>query len=175
METLKTIAARKSTRSFDPQKLIAKKDLETIIASGCAAPVGAGDYASLHLTAITDSAVLSSIAKAARREMQLDANPLYNAAALVVICASAAQKAPGIELANAGCIMENMLLAATDLGIGSVFIWSAIAKTAADEDMWEKLGVPDGFHPVVAAALGYGVESGAKEKELSISLSVNYV
>lgn len=52
METMKAIAKRKSTRAFNPEKGIAKADLDTILAAGCAAPVGAGDYSSLHLTII---------------------------------------------------------------------------------------------------------------------------
>ncbi|WP_291441100.1 nitroreductase family protein [Desulfovibrio sp.] len=175
METLKAIAARTSTRNFDPQKPITKQNLETIIASGCAAPVGGGDYSSLHLTAITDSSVLSSFANTAQDVMKQNSSPLYNATALVVISASSEQKYPNIELANAGCIAENMLLAATDLGIGSVFILGAIAMTSTNDALWKKLGVPDGFHPVVAVALGYGKESNTKEKELSVSMSINYV
>lgn len=49
METMKAIAKRKSTRAFNPEKGIAKADLDAILAAGCAAPVGAGDYSSLQI------------------------------------------------------------------------------------------------------------------------------
>ncbi|QQO07852.1 nitroreductase family protein [Breznakiella homolactica] len=175
METLKTIAARKSTRSFNPDKRIAKADLDTIVAAGCAAPVGGADYKSLHLTVIADPAALDTVAQAGRQMMHSDTNPLYNATALVVVSASAEQKFPGIEYANAGCIVENMLLAAADLGIDSVYIWGVSVGMAENRELWEKMGVPEGFRPVSAAALGYGTDSGATGKELSVSLATNYV
>lgn len=175
METLQAIAKRKSTRSFNPEKQIAKAHLDTIVAAGCAAPIGAGDYASLHLTVITDPDALAAIVQAAQQAMHMDTNPLYGATALVVVSASAQQKAPNIEIANTACIIENMLLAAADLGIDSVYIWGTIAATAADTALWKRMGVPDGFHPVSSAALGYGMQSNAAERELSISLATNFV
>ena len=175
METLKAIAKRKSTRSFDSQKPVSKPDLDSILAAGCAAPVGAGDYQSLHLTAIQDGAALDSIVKAAQQAMHMDGSPLYGATALVVVSASEEQKAPNIEYANAGCILENMMLAAADLGIDSVYIWGVVAVTAGDRALWEKMGIPEGYHLVSGVALGYGTDSGAKERELAVTLPVNYV
>ena len=61
METMKAIAKRKSTRAFNPEKGIAKADLDAILAAGCAAPVGAGDYSSLHLTIIQSNEMLDKI------------------------------------------------------------------------------------------------------------------
>lgn len=175
METLKVMAARKSTRSFDTGKPIAKPDLDTVVAAGCAAPVGGGDYQSLHLTVIQDPTALDSIAKAAQQMMHIDTNPLYNAAALVVVSASAEQKFPNIEYANAGCIVENMLLAATDLGLDSVYIWGVTVGMAANRELWQKVGIPEGYRPVSGLALGYGAGDDARDRELSISLSTNYV
>lgn len=175
METLQAIARRKSTRSFAPERQLEPADITTIVAAGCAAPVGGADYQSLHLTVITGRAALTSVVQAAQKAMHMDANPLYGATALVVISAAAEQKAPNIELANAGCIAENMMLAATDLGIDSVYIWGVIAATAADTELWKGMGIPAGYRPVSSVALGYGAETGATDRELSITLSVNYV
>lgn len=175
METLKAIARRKSTRGYDPAKQVLKADLDIIVAAGCAAPVGAKDYASLHLTVITDQSALASIVQAAQQAMHTDTNPLYDATALVVISASSEQKMPNIELANAGCIAENMMLAATDRGVDSVYIWGVIAATSANMDLWTKMGIPDGFHPISSVALGYGTENHTTERELTITLATNYV
>lgn len=175
METLQAIARRRSTRAFDPTKQLAKVDLDTIVSAGCAAPVGGADYQSLHLTVITDPAALASIVQAAQQVMQMGSNPLYDATALVVVSAAPEQKAPNIELANTACIIENMLLAAADLGIDSVYIWGAIAATTTNTELWKKLGVPEGYRPVSGAALGYGMGGGTPERTLSVSLSTNYV
>lgn len=175
METLKAIAKRKSTRGFDTEKQLPKADLDTIVAAGCAAPVGGADYQSLHLTVISDPAALAAIVQAAQQAMHMEANPLYGATAFVVIAAAPAQKAPNIELANAGCIAQNMLLAATDRGIDSVYIWGAIAATTGNTALWQQMGVPEGFRPVSGVALGYGTGGSTADKELSVTLSANYV
>ena len=79
METMKAIAKRKSTRAFNPEKGIAKADLDAILAAGCAAPVGAGDYSSLHLTIIQSKEMLDKINKAVQAAFKMDRDVLYGA------------------------------------------------------------------------------------------------
>lgn len=175
METLQAIARRRSTRRFDAGRQVARADIDAIVAAGSAAPVGGGDYQSLHVSVITDGAALADIVGAAQAAMHSDESPLYGATAFVVLSASAEQKAPGIEYANAGCIVENMLLAATDRGIDSVYIWGVLAATGGDTALWRRMGVPEGYHLVSGVALGYGADGGAAERTLSVTLSINYV
>lgn len=174
METLKAIAKRKSTRAFLPDKPVEKKDLDTILAAGCAAPVGMADYKSLHLTVIQDKVKLGKISRAVKTAYNIDRDVLYGAPVLVLV-SSSEPKAPNIQYANVGCVIENMLLAATDLGVDNIYLWGAANVTATNPELLEELGIPDGFTPVSAAAFGYASLQDSSEKEMEIKLSVNYV
>ncbi|MDR3319264.1 MAG: nitroreductase family protein [Clostridiales bacterium] len=174
METMKTIAKRKSTRSFLSEKQIAKADLDVILAAGSAAPVGMGDYASLHLTVIQNPALLDKLNKAVQTAFKIDRNVLYGAPTFVLVSSKEA-KAPNIQYANVACVMENMLLAATDIGIDGVYIWSAAAAFANNPDLRKEFGIPDGFAPISGAALGYATQNNPAEKELKVTLAVNYI
>lgn len=173
METMKAIAKRKSTRAFAPEKTVAKADLDAILAAGCAAPVGAGDYSSLHLTVVQTPESLNKINKAVQAAFNIDRNVLYGAPILVLV-SSSEPKAPNIQYANVGCIMENMLLASTDLGVDNIYLWSAANVIAKIPELQRELGIPEGFTPISGAALGYAAESNPTEKELRITLGINY-
>lgn len=175
METLKAIAKRKSTRAFSAEKQISKENLETILAAGCAAPVGMGDYESLHLTVIQSPEALAKINSTAQETLKMDREILYGAPTLVVVCASDKQKAPNIQFANAACVVENMLLAATDAGIDCVYLWGAANLISANVELCREFGIPDGYKPVSCAALGYAVENNPAEKELKVTFSINRV
>ncbi|MDR3314370.1 MAG: nitroreductase family protein [Oscillospiraceae bacterium] len=173
METMKAIAKRKSTRAFTPGKQVSEADLEAILAAGSAAPVGAGDFPSLHLTVIRNPETLEKINKAVQAAFKFDRDVLYGAPTLVLV-SSAEPKFPNIQYANVGCIMENILLAATDLGVDNVYLWGASSVIAKSPELQKELGVPEGFTPISGAALGYAAEENPAEKELGVTLSINY-
>jgi len=80
-----------------------------------------------------------------------DFNIFYNAPALMLICATSPD-----EMALKDCCLaaENLMLAATALGIGSCWIGFSEAWLASDEGKAE-LGVPAGCRPVAPIILGY--------------------
>lgn len=175
METLKAIARRKTTRAFAPEKQISKEQLDTILAAGCAAPVGASDFSSIHLTVIQDPAILAKINKVVQETMKIDRNFLYNSPTLVITSVSKKQKFPNIQYSNAACIIENMILAATDAEIDSVYLWTVIGIVGGNAKLCKDLGIPESFTPVSGLGLGYAVEKSTTERKLAIKLSVNYI
>jgi nitroreductase len=92
-----------------------------------------------------------------------------------VLVSSSEPKFPNIQYANIACVIENMLLAATDAGIDSVYLWGPATVIAQNSELRKELGIPDGFTPVSGAALGYAIENNPAEKTLGITLAVNYV
>lgn len=175
METSKAIAKRKSTRAFSPEKQISEANMEAILAAGCAAPVGMGDYDSLHLTVIQSPEALASINNTVKQTLKIDRDVLYGAPTLVLVCASDTQKAPNIQYSNVACVVENMLLAATDLGIDCVYLWTAANVISADAGLCKEFGIPVGYKPVSGAVFGYAVENDPTEKELNVTISINRV
>ena len=175
MELMKAIAMRKSTRSYKTEQ-ISDEVLNTIINAGCAAPVGHGAYDRVHLTVVQNSDLLERIRKTyADINENPKANPLYGAPTLIIISGKPHEKFPHAELANAACIIENMALAATDLGIGSVYLWGILSAFNADKELLKTLNLPEGFIPASSIALGYPTESLTTEKELKQTIKINTI
>lgn len=55
----------------------------------------------------------------------------------------------GMDYANGGIVIENMVIAATDLGIDSCIMRAPIAALAENADLSSLIGIPDGFTPVL--------------------------
>ncbi|MGI6664030.1 MAG: nitroreductase family protein [Christensenellaceae bacterium] len=146
METLTAIATRKSVRAYLPEQ-ISKDNLNTILGAGSSAPVALGDYGNVHFTVVQDKATLSMLADG-------DEKPFYGAPTLVLISAKATPY-PNIEYFNTGCILQNMFITATALGLGSTFISGASEVAQSNPDTLATLNLPQGYTPVAAAALGY--------------------
>jgi nitroreductase len=72
-------------------------------------------------------------------------------------------------------MIENMLLAATDRNIGSVYLWSAIMAIQLDSELYQYLDLPDGFFPISSLALGYSDVQNSKVKELQLSVATKRI
>lgn len=156
MQTLDCIKTRKSIRDFKPQK-IERSILEKIVGAALCAPVGMKLYDSLHLSVLATPEKTQAFTDLCRKQSKNPtADPLHGAAALVVVSGKRADM--HIEYANAACLIENMLLAATDLKIGSLYVHGAInAMRGSDveKDFHALLNLPEGFTPIGSAAFGY--------------------
>lgn len=171
METMTAIAQRKSVRSYQDMQ-ISEDALNAILTAGCAAPVASGMYDSLHLTVVQDKGLLLKMADIITeflKPMGRTNTTLYSAPTLILVSSKEAQ-APGIEHANAGCVLENMALAATDLGIASVVMGAPVIAVKMDVDVCEALAIPDGFNAVLGIALGYATNPDEPAKEHKITI-----
>ncbi|HHV12190.1 MAG TPA: nitroreductase [Clostridiales bacterium] len=152
MEMMETILKRQSVRAFTEEQ-IKESELETILRAGYASPIGGAKFESMHFTVIQNADFLKRFRVSAAEFVQKpDANPLYGAPTFIVVSSNAVNP---VAYANAGCVIENMCLAATELGLGSVYIYGCIAALNADQDLLKELGLPEGFTPVSGVILGY--------------------
>ncbi len=152
MNTLEAIRARHSTRAFSARQ-ISEEDLEAILFAGGQAAVGGADFKSLKIYAVQDPDVLKAIDEASAKRRP-GSHPIYGAPTLIVL-AGGDSILPDIEYTNAGCVLQNMLLAATDLGIDSVYLWMPMFGINEDPELKQRLGFPEGFRCIGTAALGY--------------------
>lgn len=153
MELSQAIFSRCSCRSYTDEPVSAEQ-LDAVLAAGNAAPVGMGAYHTVHLTVIRNQAFRAALSEATRQFMKRDGDPLYGAPILILVSAKPAMP-PTIEFQNTGVILENMMLAATDLGLGSVYLMGAIAALKTKPELVEQLALPEGFVPIAATALGH--------------------
>lgn len=138
MDALEAIKTRRSTRKFSP-KLPEKELIETVIEAGRYAPSG-GNNQTTHFLVITASEILKEIlwvVQTAFAKMEIQENMysslknsinaskrgnydfLYNAPVLIV---TANKKGYGNAMADSSCALENMMIAANALDLGSCWI-----------------------------------------------------
>ncbi len=172
MQTLDAIAKRKSTRNYKPQQ-IPEDALQAILKAGCAAPVAMANYDSLHITVVQSRELLDRVnavaAEMVFKMLGVRKNTDFGAKTLVLVSSTPIHRA-GTEHANVGIVVENMVLAATDMGIDSVILGAAPAAVAQDKELMKALGIPEGFTPLLGAFFGYGAEQ-TPVKEHSISIN----
>lgn len=171
METLKVIEIRKSTRSYKSEQI---KDelLNAVIHAGVLAPVGAGEYDKLHLTIIQNRKILEKYSNKAFELMNM--KPFYGAPTVIIVSGTK-RRAPNIEYMDAACIIENMHLAATDLGLGSVYLYGFLNIFNSDTRLLNELGLPEGYYPLSGIALGYPTEPLAKRADNRKTISINKI
>lgn len=156
MDTMQAIKSRKSVRTFNG-KLPTESQMRQIIEAANASPVGLGRYGDMHLTVVTDKAALDMINGAGAKVFGREgADLLYGAPMLVIVSTTkdAIKTMANVAYSNAAGIVQNMALAAVDLGVGACHIWGAIAALPSDRELCDRLSIPDGFVPCCALALG---------------------
>ena len=161
MELFDVINKRFSNRKF-LEKQISNEDLDRILKAGMQAPVGRGRYEDMHITVIQDKNLLDEINKLADRSV------FYNAPTLVII--SAKDDGHGLDRENSACVAMNMLLAATDLGLASIYL-NLVIGLIKNSDILNKLNLPLGFVPIVGVGLGYADGTHITEHKID----VNYI
>ena len=161
MELFDVINKRFSNRKF-LEKQIGNEDLDRILKAGMQAPVGRGRYEDIHITVIQDKNLLDEINKLADRSV------FYNAPTLVII--SAKDDGHGLDKENSACVAMNMLLAATDLGLASIYL-NLVIGLIKNSDILNKLNLPLGFVPIVGVGSGYADGSHITEHKID----VNYI
>lgn len=172
MNAIESITARKSTRSYKSEQ-ININDLERILQAGMAAPVGSGAYDTLHITVVQNQEIFSKINIAVKDIIfkmtgkKMDKN--FGAPTMIFVSSKPAMM-PGLEYANTACILENMAIAATSMGIDNI-IWGGAAVAVAQNDELQKdLKIPEGYKPILCISLGYAKEEESPKKhEITIN------
>lgn len=155
MKTLETICSRQSIRSYTGETL-SVEELDNILKAANAAPVGMGQFDSMHLTVITKKELLDKIdAAGAAMFGKPDMHPLYAAPVFILVSTKApAKMMENVAFSNAAIMVHNMVLEATELGIGACHIWGAVAAMAMSAEIMQELKLPEGFIPCCGVILG---------------------
>ncbi len=174
MEFQSVALRRHSTREFRSTK-IPNSELENIINIGCAAPVSMSAFDSLLIAVISCKNTLDKISNVvALMHNDLGYDIFYGAPVAVIIFS----KNPifeGLDYSNGACIAQNMLLAATDLGIDSIYLYGPSIAFRENESLYELTKIPKSYHPVAAVALGYSAKPSPPIKELEPTIKIKYI
>lgn len=187
------IKSRRSTRKFK-KDAVPKELLNQIVEAGRYAPSG-GNSQSTHFIVIQNSTVLKELAELAKEEfakMEYDENTYkslvssinastkgdyvfhYNCPVLIV---TANKKDYGNNIADCACALENMMLMANALDLGSVWInqlrW--LNENSVMLDAMKKLGMEDDERVYGALAVGYADTADGLPNRVALARTGNKV
>ncbi|HJH59532.1 MAG TPA: nitroreductase [Bacteroidetes bacterium] len=149
---LHLIETRRSCRSYRPEQ-IADEQLEAILQAGTYAPSAMGAQ-SPYIVAVQNPGQIAQLSAMNARVMNTSADPYYGAPTLVLVFAPREAKN---AVQDASCVLENMMLAAHALGVGSCWINREREMFATEEGvaLMKQWGLPEGLCGVGALSLGY--------------------
>lgn len=151
-ETIKTILSRRSVRSYQP-KQITDEELNLILKAGTYAP-SAMNQQSSHFTVIQNRELMDELVALGKEAIGEDRNPFYDAPTVVLVFAKKGNIAP---VQDASLAIENMLLAAASLNIGSCWVHcvNRIFSTDKGKEFLKKIGIDEDYMSVGSCILGY--------------------
>ena len=151
---IRAMLERRSIRSFLPD-MPDKEDLDAIIEAGLYAPSGMNRQSAIIL-AVTDKAVRDKLADDNRAigGWPEGFDPFYGAPAILIVLA---RKDVPTAVYDGSLVMENLMLAAHALGLGSIWIHRAREEfeTEAYRQLLAGLGVEGEWEGVGHCAVGF--------------------
>ena len=151
-EFLDMLLTRRSVRAYKPDP-VPTALLEEVLRAGTYAPTGGGRQSPV-LVAVTDKAARDEISRLNAAVMGKDTDPYYGAPVLVL---ALADPASSTWVEDASCALENMMLAAHALGLGSVWVHREreIFDSEAGKALLRAWGLPETLRGGGSIALGY--------------------
>ena len=158
-EVLKNIRERRSCRKYKADAVPAEL-IDAVVEAGLYAPSSLGEQSAL-IVAVSDKETRDKLSKLnARFTPKPDNDPFYGAPVVLIALARTARDAQFCD----GCVMlENMMLAAHSMGLGTVWI-NQLKDTCGDAGVRKLLtafGVPEDHDVYACCAIGTAL-GGAK-------------
>ncbi len=156
-EVIKNIEERRSIRKYK-KDMIPKEIIEKVVETGTYAPSGVGMQSSI-IIAITNENLRDKLSKLNAKIMGVDTDPFYGAPVVLVVLA---KKNIPTHVYDGSLVMENLMLAASSLGIGSCWIHRAKEEFETEEgkEILKSLGIEDEYEGIGHCILGYKDEEG---------------
>ncbi len=152
MSAIDTIKSRRSVRKYKsdpvPQEL-----LDKIIEAGLYAPSGMGRQATIIIS-VTNKEVRDKLSKLNAKIMGTDSDPFYGAPAVLIVLA---KKDCPTGIYDGSLVMQNLMLAAHELGLGSCWIHRAKEEFDMPEgkEILNSLGIDGEYEGIGHCIIGY--------------------
>ncbi len=167
MEFTNVLRLRCSCRAYQNTQ-ITEEQLTALLEAAALSPVGMGRYDRIQLRVVQDPEILDAInADFAASIGSVDACPTYNAPTVIFVL-TRREDPELLSGANAACIVQDMSLAATDLGLGSVYLLAVCSELKDSAHACALLHVPAEYRLTSALAVGYPAgPAGEREPDLT--------
>lgn len=149
---LKLIETRRSIRKYKTQQ-ISDEQLQAIMKAGTFAPTSRGMQAP-YIVAVQNKELLKTLAEMNAEIMGSTSNPYYDAPTVILVLAPGDARYP---VHDCSCVLENMMLAAHAIGLGSCWIHreKEMFETEKGKQILREIGMPEGLIGVGALSVGY--------------------
>lgn len=149
MDVFEAIHARRSIRKFDPDKPVPEEHLQRILAAAMTAP-SAGNAQPWHFVVVTEPELRERLSRSHPYVAMLKQAPMG-----IVPCAELGlEKYTGYWVQDLSAAVQNMLLAARALGLGTV--WTGVCPVEERmQNVKDILGLPPGIEPHSIVPLGW--------------------
>ena len=160
-EVIKALKERRSVKSYKPTPIPAEI-LDAILEAGTYAPTGRNMQSPI-IIAVTDKNLRDKISKLNAEVMGMDGDPFYGAPAVLVVLAD---KSRNTYLYDGSLVMENLMLAAHSLGLGSCWIHRAKEVFDSEEgrEILASLGIEGDYEGIGNCIVGYTQNPPAERK-----------
>lgn len=151
-EVLECIRTRRSIRRYKNEQ-ITDEDLNTVLEAGTWAPTSKGQQQPF-IVAVQKPELIDKLVKMNAEIMGVTSNPYYDAPTIILVFAPIDY---GKGLQDGSCILENMMLAAHSIGLGSCWINREIEmfETEEGKELMKEMNLPEGLMGIGALSVGY--------------------
>ena len=151
MEALDAILSRRSICRYTA-KQVSPEIIHTLLEAAMAAP-SANNKQPWHFVIITERAILNAIP-----DFHPYSRMLFEAPLAILVCGDTALEShPGYMAQDCSAAVENILIAARGLGLGTVWL-GVYPREERMKGMRDLLKIPDAFIPFALISIGYPAE-----------------
>lgn len=160
-ETLKNIKERRSIRAYK-QEQIPDEALKAVLEAGTYAPTSRGLQAPI-IVAVQNGQLKEKLAALNAQIMGSTSNPYYDAPTYILVMAPQDARYP---IHDCSCVLENMMIAAQSVGLGTCWIHreKEMFETAEGRVLLKEMGFEENMIGVGALAIGFPDEEPATAK-----------
>jgi len=139
---------------------VSKELIEEIVKAGTYAPTGKNMQSPMIL-AVTSKSLRDRLSRMNRNILGGDKDPFYGAPVVLVVLA---KKDIGTRVYDGSLVMENLMLAAHSLGLGSCWIHRAKEEFESEEGkaILKEYGIEGEWEGIGHCIIGYAEEGGIK-------------
>ena len=151
-EIIKNIVERRSIKKYKSD-MVPSELIDEVLKAGTFAPTGMNKQSPI-IIAITNKEVRDKLSKLNAKIMGVDIDPFYGAPVVIVVLAD---KSVPTYIYDGSLVMENMMLAAHSLGLGSCWIHRAKEEFETEEGkaLLKEWGVDENYVGIGHCLLGY--------------------
>ncbi len=168
-ETMKTILTRRSVKKYT-DRIVSDELIKQVVEAGTYAPSGMNKQSAM-IIAVTNRELRDRLSRInleiiTGKKLETSSghgDPFYGAPVVLVVLAD---KQVGTRVYDGSLVMENMMLAAHSLGLGSCWIHRAKETFDSEEgrNILRKLGIEGEYEGIAFCILGYAAPDALKPR-----------